>query len=135
MVSNIQILGRVSLLLLVCASVAAGFLWLPPIPMFVSPALARIAVFHIPCSIVGSVATAVGVWYAICYLKNRRLEGRHQILRLAGAGPSALVSHDCYRGDLRQSRMGRVLELGHQADQHCHAAAHLLRVFRAPNRD
>ena len=72
-ISGVQILGRVSLLLLVCASVAAGFLWLPPIPMFVSPALARIAVFHIPCSIVGSVATAVGVWYAVCYLKNRNL--------------------------------------------------------------
>ena len=67
-------LGRVGLLLLVCTSIAAGFLWLPPIPMFVSPALARIAVFHIPCSIVGSLATAVGVWYALCYLKNRRLE-------------------------------------------------------------
>ena len=71
---SLQKFGRVSLLLLVCASVAAGFLWLPPVPMFVSPALARIAGFHIPCSIVGSVATAVGVWYAICYLKNRRLE-------------------------------------------------------------
>ena len=66
--------GRVGLLLLVCTCVAAGFLWVPPIPMFVSPALARIAVFHIPCSIVGSLATAVGVWYALCYLKTRRLE-------------------------------------------------------------
>ena len=69
-----QQFGRVGLLLLVCTSVVAGFLWLPPVPMFVSPALARIAVFHIPCSIVGSVATAVGVWYALCYLKTRRLE-------------------------------------------------------------
>lgn len=67
-------LGRIGLLLLVCVSVGAGFLWLPPVKTFVSPALARIAVFHIPCSIVGSVATAVGVWYAGCYLKNRRLE-------------------------------------------------------------
>ena len=74
MTSNLQKLGRVGLLLLVCAATAGGFLWLPPIPMFVSPALARIAVFHIPCSIVGSVATAVGVWYALCYLKTRRLE-------------------------------------------------------------
>lgn len=72
--TNIQKLGRVGLLLLVCAATAAGFLWVPPIPLFVSPALARIAVFHIPCSIVGSVATAVGVWYALCFLKNRRLE-------------------------------------------------------------
>ena len=71
---SLQKLGRVSLLLLVCASVAAGFLWLPPVPKFVSPALARIAVFHIPCSIVGLIATSVGVWYALCYLKNRRLE-------------------------------------------------------------
>ena len=62
MTSNFQKIGRVGLLLLVCAATAAGFLWVPPIPLFVSPALARIAVFHIPCSIVGSVATAVGVW-------------------------------------------------------------------------
>ena len=74
MTNSAEKLGRVGLLLLVCASVAAGFLWLPPVEMFVSPALARIAVFHIPCSIVGSVATAVGVWYALCYLKNRQLE-------------------------------------------------------------
>jgi len=74
MTSNLQKLGRLGLLFLVCASVVGGFLWLPPIPMFVSPALARIAVFHIPCSIVGSIATTVGVWYALCYLKNRRLE-------------------------------------------------------------
>ena len=72
--TNIQKIGRVGLLLLVCAATAAGFLWLPAIPLFVSPELARIAVFHIPCSIVGSVATAVGVWYAIRYLKGRRLE-------------------------------------------------------------
>ena len=40
---------------------------------FVSPELARIAVFHIPCSIVGSVATAVGVWFALRYLRLRDL--------------------------------------------------------------
>ncbi len=74
MTSHLQKLGRVGLLLLVCTATAAGFLWVPPTPLFVSPALARIAVFHIPCSIVGSAATAVGVWYALCYLKNRRLE-------------------------------------------------------------
>ena len=72
--TNTQKLGRVGLLLLVCTSVVADFLWLPPVPKFVSPALARIAVFHIPCSFVGLIATSVGVWYALCYLKNRRLE-------------------------------------------------------------
>ena len=72
--NNALKLGRVGLLLLVCASVVTGFLWLPPVPNFASPALARIAVFHIPCSIVGLIATSVGVWYALCYLKNRRLE-------------------------------------------------------------
>ena len=70
----LQKLGRISLLLLVLTATAAGFLWVPPIPRFVSPDLARIAVFHIPCSITGSVATAVGVWYAFRFLKNRRLE-------------------------------------------------------------
>ena len=72
--SGLETLGRVGLLLLVCTSVAAGFLWVPPIPRFVSPALARIAVFHIPCSLVGLIATTVGVWYAVRYLRNRRLE-------------------------------------------------------------
>ena len=74
MTNTAQKLGRVGLLLLMCTSIAAGFLWVPAIPMFVSPALARIAVFHIPCSIVGTVATTVGVWFAIRYLKTRRLE-------------------------------------------------------------
>ena len=72
--TSTQKLGRIALLLLICGSVAAGFLWLPPIKMFVSPALARIAVFHIPCSIVGTIATTVGVWFAVRYLRTRRLE-------------------------------------------------------------
>ncbi|MGI4791592.1 MAG: cytochrome c biogenesis protein CcsA [Janthinobacterium lividum] len=71
--NTIQKSGRIGLLLLVCTTVAAGFLWVPSISTFASPALARIAVFHIPCSIVGSVATAVGVWYALRYLKTRDL--------------------------------------------------------------
>ncbi len=73
-VSITKKVGRVGLLLLVMSCIAAGFLWVPPVPMFVSPELARIAVFHIPCSIVGTIATAVGVWYALRYLKTRRLE-------------------------------------------------------------
>ena len=71
--TSVQQLGKIGLLLLVCAATAAGFLWLPPVPAFVSPELARIAVFHIPCSIVGSIATAVGVWFALRYLRLRDL--------------------------------------------------------------
>ncbi|MDQ2798303.1 MAG: cytochrome c biogenesis protein [Armatimonadota bacterium] len=66
-------LGKIGLLLLVSASIIGGFLWLPPVAMFRDPVLTRIVVFHVPCSIVGSVATAVGVWYALRYLWKRDL--------------------------------------------------------------
>ena len=65
--------GTIGLLLLVCTAVVAGFLWVPPVTTFFSPELARIAVFHIPCSIVGLVATIVGVWFALRYLRLRDL--------------------------------------------------------------
>ena len=71
--TSVQQIGKVGLLLLVCAATAAGFLWVPPVKTFFSPELARIAVFHIPCSIVGSIATAVGVWFALRYLRLRDL--------------------------------------------------------------
>ncbi len=82
-------IGRVGLLLLVCTATAAGFLWVPPVKIFVSPELARIAVFHIPCSLVGSIATAVGVWYALCYLKSHRLE--HDIKSSVSLGLALLL--------------------------------------------
>ena len=70
---NVQQIGKIGLLLLVCTAVIAGFLWVPPVTTFFSPELARIAVFHIPCSIVGLVATIVGVWFALRYLRLRDL--------------------------------------------------------------
>lgn len=66
-------IGKVALLPLVILTTAAGFLWLPPAERFTNPALARIVVFHLPCSIVGLLATTVGVWYALRYLKKRDL--------------------------------------------------------------
>ncbi len=71
--TSLYTLGKIGLLLLVCASIVGGFLWLPPVAMFRNPALTRIVVFHVPCSIVGSVATTVGVWYALRYLWKRDL--------------------------------------------------------------
>lgn len=71
--TNVQQLGKIGLLFLVCTAVVGGFLWVPPVKTFFSPELARIAVFHIPCSIVGSIATAVGVWFALRYLRLRDL--------------------------------------------------------------
>ena len=70
---NVQQIGKIGLLFLVCTAVVAGFLWVPPVTTFFSPELARIAVFHIPCSIVGLVATIVGVWFALRYLRLRDL--------------------------------------------------------------
>ena len=71
--TSVKQLGKIGLLLLVCTAVVAGFLWVPPVTTFFSPELARIAVFHIPCSIVGLVATIVGVWFALRYLRLRDL--------------------------------------------------------------
>lgn len=61
-------LGKIALLLLLSATTAAGFLWLPPADLFRDGALARIVVFHVPCSIAASLATTVGTWHAIRYL-------------------------------------------------------------------
>ncbi|MDQ2687655.1 MAG: cytochrome c biogenesis protein [Armatimonadota bacterium] len=65
--------GKIALLLLLSATTAAGFLWLPPADLFRNGDLARIVVFHVPCSIVASLATAVGTWYAVRYLWKRDL--------------------------------------------------------------
>ncbi len=73
MTSTVQQLGKIGILFLVCVATVAGFLWLLPAEGFPNPALARIVVFHVPCSIVGSLVTAAGVWFAVRYLRTRRL--------------------------------------------------------------
>lgn len=66
-------LGKIALLLLLSATTIGGFLWLPPAVGFQNPALARIVVFHVPCSIVAYLATAVATWYAVRFLRGRDL--------------------------------------------------------------
>ncbi len=67
-------LGKIALLLLLCATTAAGFLWLPPANgAFLHPAMARIVVFHVPCAIVTDVASVMAGWYALAFLRRRRL--------------------------------------------------------------
>ncbi len=66
-------IGKVALLLLLCATTVGGFLWLPPAEAFLKPALARIVVFHVPCAIVADLASVVAGWYAIAYLRKRTL--------------------------------------------------------------
>jgi len=61
------------LLLLICATTAGGFLWLPPAKGFPSPSMARIVVFHVPCAIVADIAAVVAAWFAIAYLRRRDL--------------------------------------------------------------
>jgi len=73
MINSIHKIVKVLLLPLGCAVIAAGFLWLLPAKGFMNPALARIVVFHVPCSIVGLVATTVATWFSIAYLWKRRL--------------------------------------------------------------
>jgi heme exporter protein C len=62
---------KIALLLVQCAVIAGGFLWLPPATGFMNPPLARIVVFHVPCSIVATIASIVATWYAIAYLRTR----------------------------------------------------------------
>ena len=71
--TSTQKLGKVALLLLLCATTVGGFLWLQPARQFVNPALARIVVFHVPCAIVADLASVVAGWYAIAYLRKRDL--------------------------------------------------------------
>jgi heme exporter protein C len=66
-------LGKIALLLLLCATTVGGFLWLPPAQGFLNPSLARIVVFHVPCSMVAYLATTVAAWYALRYLWKREL--------------------------------------------------------------
>ncbi len=69
--TNIDKIGRIALLLLLCATTAGGFLWLPPARSFVNPNTARIVVFHVPCAIVADIAAVVAAWFAIVYLRRR----------------------------------------------------------------
>jgi len=64
-------IGKIALLLLLCATTVAGFLWLPAAKGFPQPEMARIVVFHVPCAIVADLAAAVAAWYAIVYLRRR----------------------------------------------------------------
>lgn len=65
--------AKIVLLALLCATTAAGFLWLPPASgPFREPALARMVVFHVPCAIVATVASTVATIYALIYLWKRR---------------------------------------------------------------
>ena len=71
--TNLAGFCKIALLFLVGTATVGGFLWLPAVPMFRNPDLTRIVVFHVPCSVVGSLATAVGVWHAVRYLWKRDL--------------------------------------------------------------
>ena len=59
------------MLLLLCTTTVAGFLWLPPAVGFQKPELARMVVFHVPCSMTAYAATFVATWYAARYLWKR----------------------------------------------------------------
>ncbi len=66
--------GKIALLLLLITTTVAGFLWLPPAVGFQKPALARMVVFHVPCSMAAYAATFVATWYAVRYLWKRQWE-------------------------------------------------------------
>lgn len=63
---------KIGLLVLLSVTTLAGFLWLPPTNNgFLHPKLARIVVFHVPCSLVATVASVVATIFAVLYLKTR----------------------------------------------------------------
>ena len=65
--------AKLALLLLLCSTTIAGFLWLKPAAgPFRNQELARMVVFHVPCAIVASVASVVATVYAILYLAKRK---------------------------------------------------------------
>lgn len=72
--SNVDKAGKLALLLLLCATTVGGFLWLPAARSFLNPATARIVVFHVPCAIVADIAALVAAWFAVAYLRRRRLD-------------------------------------------------------------
>src|SRR5436309_3063544 len=89
--TSLKTIGKVALLLLLCATTAAGFLWLSPAAgAFRQPALARIVVFHVPCAIVTDVASVVAAWFAIAYLRRR--DPRDDIKSRAAYGQALLFS-------------------------------------------
>jgi heme exporter protein C len=65
-------IGKVLLLLLLCGTTIGGFLWLPAAEGFKNPDMARMVVFHVPCSIVATIASIVATWYAVLYLAKRQ---------------------------------------------------------------
>jgi len=67
-------IGKIALLLLMCATTVGGFLCLPPAVGFQNRELARIFVFHTPCAMVGYVSAAVALWFAARYLWKRQPE-------------------------------------------------------------
>jgi len=66
-------LGQFALFILISATIVGGFLWLPPAVLFRNPPLTRIVVFHVPCSIAGSLASIMVCWYAIKFLARGNL--------------------------------------------------------------
>lgn len=69
--SGVIKIAKLLLLPLLASTIVAGFFWLPPAKGFLNEGLARIVVFHVPCSIVATVASVVATWHAIAYLRTR----------------------------------------------------------------
>ncbi len=69
-----------------CATTVGGFLWLPPAAGFQNPALARIVVFHVPCSMVAYLASGRRHLVRRPLSAAARPDGRHQVPRLVRAG-------------------------------------------------
>jgi heme exporter protein C len=55
------------------AVIYAAFNFLPPVPGFRVPALAKIMIFHVPNAMVASILSFAGAFYAIKFLKTRDL--------------------------------------------------------------
>lgn len=52
--------------------IVAAFCWAPPAAQFMSPSMARIVFFHVPCAMTAMVVSVASAVYALIYFNRRR---------------------------------------------------------------
>jgi heme exporter protein C len=72
-VTNLKTFGKIALLLWMEAVIYAAFTFLPPVPGFRVPALAKIMIFHVPNAMVASIISLISAFFAARYLYSRDL--------------------------------------------------------------
>ena len=71
--SNLSKVLKIALFLWMEAVIYAAFTFLPPVPGFRVPTLAKIMIFHVPNAMIASILSFVAAFFAIKFLKTRSL--------------------------------------------------------------